>query len=59
MAALTASRLNPTIKNFYDRLIAAGKLPKVALIACMGKLLTTLNAMVRIHQPWNNSLHAT
>ncbi|MBN9463578.1 MAG: IS110 family transposase, partial [Burkholderiales bacterium] len=41
------------------RLIAAGKLPKVALVACMRKLLTTLNAMVRTNQPWNNSLHAT
>jgi hypothetical protein len=40
---------------FYDRLIAAGKLPKVALVACMRKLLTTLNAMVRTNQPWNNS----
>lgn len=58
MAALTASRRNPTIKTFYDRLIVAGKLPKVALVACMRKLLTTLNAMVRTNQPWNNSLHA-
>jgi len=57
MAALTASCRNPVIKTFYDRLIAAGKLPKVALVACMRKLLTTLNAMVRTHQPWNNSLH--
>lgn len=59
MAALTASRRNPTIKAFYDRLIAAGKLPKVALIACMRKLLTTLNAMVRTNKPWENSLHRT
>ncbi len=59
MAALTASRRNPVIKAFYERLIAAGKLPKVALVACMRKLLTTLNAMVRTNQPWNNSLHAT
>ena len=57
MAALTASRRNPTIKPFYDRLIAAGKLPKVALVACMRKLLTTLNAMVRTNRPWDNSLH--
>lgn len=57
MAALTASRRNPVIKVFYDRLIAAGKLPKVALGACMRKLVTILNAMVRTHQPWNHSLH--
>ncbi len=57
MAALTASRRNPVIKPFYERLIAAGKLPKVALVACMRKLLTTLNAMVRTKQPWDNLLH--
>jgi len=57
MAALTASRRNPAIRAFYERLIAAGKLPKVALVARMRKLLTTLNAMVRHNQPWNNSLH--
>lgn len=57
MAALTASRRNPGVKAFYERLIAAGKLPKVALVACMRKLLTMLNAMVRTNKPWNNSLH--
>lgn len=57
MAALTASRRNPSIRAFHERLIAAGKLPKVALVACMRKLLTTLNAMVRTNQPRNNSLH--
>jgi transposase len=57
MAALTASRRNPVIKAFYGRLIAAGKLPKVALVACMRKLLTTLNAMVRTNQHWNHSPH--
>jgi transposase len=57
MAALTASRRNPIIKTFYARLIAAGKLPKVALVACMRKLLTTLNAMVRTNKPWDSSLH--
>jgi hypothetical protein len=45
------------VKAFYERLIAAGKLPKVALVACMRKLLTTLNAMVRTSKPWDNSLH--
>jgi transposase len=47
MATLTASRHNLAIKAFYDRLTGAGKLPKVALIACMRKLLTHLNAPVR------------
>ncbi len=57
MATLTATRYNPAIKAFYERLKAAGKLPKVALVACMRKLLTTLNAMVRTAKPWDKSLH--
>jgi transposase len=57
MAALVATRHNPAIKAFYDRLVAAGKRPKVALVACMRKLLITLNAMVRTNQHWDNSLH--
>jgi len=57
MDALTAARHNPAIKTFYDRLLQAGKLPKVALMACMRKLLTTLNAMVRTNKPWDKSLH--
>jgi transposase len=52
MAALTASRHNPGIKAFYERLVAAGKLPKVALVACMRKLLGTLNAMIKTRTPW-------
>jgi transposase len=58
MAALTASRINPAIKAFYVRLIGAGKLPKVALVACMRKLLTVLNAMVRTNRAWNSSPHS-
>jgi transposase len=58
LAALTASRRNPAIKAFYERLIAAGKLPKVALVACMRKLLTTLNAMVRTRTAWQASASA-
>jgi transposase len=58
MATLTAARHNPAIKTFYDRLLAAGKLPKVALVACMRKLLTTLNAMVKTNKPWDKSLHS-
>lgn len=57
MATLTATRYNPAIKAFYERLKAAGKLPKVALVACMRKLLTTLNAMVRTGKSWDKSLH--
>lgn len=52
MAALSASKWNPVIKAFYDRLIAAGKKKKVALTACMRKLLVILNAMARSHTPW-------
>ena len=43
---------NPAIRAFYDRLIAAGKPPKVALTACMRKLLIILNAILRDATPW-------
>jgi transposase len=56
MAALVASRHNPVIKAFYQRLLAAGKPKKVALVACMRKLLTILNAMVRSGKPWDQAL---
>lgn len=55
MSALVASRYNKTIKIFYQRLRAAGKPPKVALVACMRKLLTILNAIVREQKPWQNA----
>ena len=58
MATLTAARYNPVIRAFYERLKAAGKLPKVALVACIRKLLTMLNAMVRTGKPWDASLHS-
>ncbi len=54
MAALSASRFNPVISAFYSRLIKAGKPSKVALTACMRKLLTILNAMVKHATPWKN-----
>ncbi len=57
LAALTATRYNPVIKAFYQRLLAAGKVKKVALTACMRKLLTILNAMVKHQQPWNPKLN--
>lgn len=53
MAALVATRHNPVIKTFYQRLLAAGKPKKVALTACMRKLLIILNAILRTGQPWN------
>jgi transposase len=53
MATFNAVRCNPLIQPFYQRLIAAGKEHKVAMVACMRKLLTILNAMVRNHTPWN------
>lgn len=52
MAALIASRHNPIIKEFYERPVASGKPKKVALVACMRKLLTILNAMMRDRTPW-------
>ena len=52
MATLSASRFNPTICCFYRRLIEAGKKPKVALTACMRKLLSILNAIVKNRTPW-------
>jgi transposase len=52
MAALTATRYNPTLRTFYQRLRAAGKRAKVALVAVMHKLLTILNAIVRDQTPW-------
>ncbi len=52
MAALVAARRNPVIRTFYARLRAAGKPAKVALVACMRKLLTILNAMLRTGTPW-------
>ncbi|MCK7499842.1 MAG: transposase [Comamonadaceae bacterium] len=58
MAALVASRHNPVIRDFYQRLLAAGKPKKVALVACMRKLLTILNAMARDKAPWNSEKHA-
>lgn len=53
MAALVAARHNNVIRAFYQRLVAAGKPKKVALVACMRKLLSTLNTMVRTQTPWN------
>ena len=56
MAALTASRHNPVFKVFYERLRANGKPHKLALIAVLRKLITTLNAMIKSRQPFKLSL---
>jgi transposase len=52
MAALAATRFNPTIRAFYERLRAAGKPFKVAIVACMRKLVVIMNAMLRQNQPF-------
>ena len=52
MSTLVATRHNPVIRDFYERLLASGKVKKVALVACMRKLLTILNAMIKNHQRW-------
>src|SRR5262252_3575364 len=57
MAAIVAIRHNPVIKAFYERLVAAGKPKKVAIVACMRKLLTILNAMLRDQATWNAARH--
>ena len=52
MAAMSASNWNPVLKRFHDRLKAAGKLPKVIIVAVMRKMITMLNAMLRDGAPW-------
>ena len=52
MAALVGTRHNAVLRAFYDRLIRAGKAKKVALVACMRKLLTILNAIIRSNTAW-------
>ncbi len=59
MAALSAAQHNPVIRDFYQHLLKAGKLKKVALIACARKLLTILNAMIHSMKPWDPSLAKT
>jgi transposase len=55
MATLATSRHNTVIAVFYKRLRAAGKPAKVALVACMRKLLVILNAILRDQTPWQNA----
>ena len=58
MAALVAARRNPVLRASYERLVEAGKPKKVALTACMHKLLAILNAMIRHRTPWSVEHHA-
>jgi transposase len=59
MAALVGVRYNPVLRTFYERLLARGKPKKVALTACMHKLLTILHAVLRDQTPWQPTLLAT
>lgn len=58
MATLTAVRYNPALKACYERLLAAGKRKKVALVACMRKLLTMLNAIAKHGSTWDSTMHS-
>jgi transposase len=58
MAALVATKRNAAIRTFYQRLVAAGKPKKLALVACMRKLLTMLNTIVRTHKRWSDEITA-
>ena len=56
MATLSATLCNPVIKQFYEHLVRKGKHKKVALTACMRKMITMLNAMVRDNEPWTGGV---
>lgn len=53
MATLTATRFNPVIKTFYERLINSGKPFRVAIVACMHKLLIIINSMIKNSTAWS------
>ena len=53
-----ATQNNPAIKAFYERLIAKGKEPKVALVACMRKLIVILNVLIARRRKWESSRYA-
>ena len=59
MGTLVATRHNPIIRDFYHKLCAAGKPKKLALVACMRRLLLILNCMVRDGSRWNPSSYST
>ena len=56
LSAMVATRFNPDIKRFYERLLSVGKHKKVALIACIRKIVTALNAMLRDNVPWRSAI---
>ena len=58
LSAMSAVRFNPDIKRFYDRLVKSGKHRKVALTACIRKIVTALNAMLRDDMQWKSALKA-
>ena len=57
MATLAATPFNPAIRELYQRLMAVGKVKKVALVACMRKRLTILNAIVKSGTPWTEKVN--
>jgi transposase len=57
--ALVAAHINPVLRDLYERLLRAGKPKKVALVACMHKLLTILNALIRKQASWTPDYAAT
>lgn len=59
MAALVGTRFNPVLKAFYARVLVAGKPKKVALVACMHKLLVILNAIAHARSLWNKAIAIT
>lgn len=56
MAMLSSIQCNPVFKRFYERLKAQGKIPKVALIACMRKMIVVLNTMMKNQEPWREKM---
>jgi transposase len=55
-AMLSSNQCNPVFKHFYKHLKARGKLPEVALIACMRKMIVVLNTMVKNQEPWRENM---
>lgn len=56
MAMLSSIQCNPVFKRFYEHLKAQGKIPRVALIACMRKMIVVLNTMVKNQEPWRQNM---
>jgi transposase len=56
MAMLSSIQCNPVFKRFYEHLKAQGKIPKVALIACMRKMIVVLNTMIKNQEPWRQNM---